>query len=298
MQIPDEWRELCRNTRRLQSVLVFGATDTGKSTLIRFLTSELLSSGSPVSLINTDVGQSDVGPPATMSISIVRSPFTSYQELAVDGMYFIGTNSPSGNTTRCLTGFHRMLEYAARKPEIPVIVNTTGWAACCEAQQYKRAKLEMQNPGLVICFEGCEELEEIIRPYCRMKNPEIVKLPVSPWVKVRSLEERQKARMEKYRRYFQGSSLHSVNLRKVTLMGITWAELFQGDFTNTLIGLYDSRNTCRGMAILRCVDVGRTTVELEAPLPAMADLAALHPGLAKLEELPSDSTQTDTVIPH
>gem|GEM_PF-2326316 len=290
MQIPDEWHELCQSISRFHSVLVFGATDTGKSTLIRYLASELLNAGSPVSIINTDVGQSDVGPPATMSISIAYSNFTSYQELPVSGMYFIGTNSPNGNTTRCLVGFHRMLEHTGRDPEIPLLVNTTGWVACHEAQEYKRAKLEMQNPDLVIYFEGCEELEEIVKPYCKMKKPAIVKLPVSAWVKVRSLGERQKARIEKYRRYFKESSLHILELRKVALVGITWDELFQGEYENTLFGLYDRENICRGMAVLRRVDACHATLEIEAPAEAVRDLAALHPGRAKMEKMPDIST--------
>jgi len=286
MQIPDVWRELSLKIHRFRSVIVFGATDTGKSTLIRHLTSVILEAGSAVSLINTDVGQSDIGPPAMMSFSRVCSPFADYQELTVDGMYFTGTNSPSGNTTRCLVGFHRMLRYAAACPEMPVLVNTTGWVACQEAQLYKQAKLEMQSPDLIICLEGREELEEILRPYARMTKPEVVRLPVSTLVRARSLEERQRARIEKYCRYFRGSSLHLVELSKVALMGITWAELFQGDFDNTLMGLYDRENICRGMAVLRRIDIPHATLELEAPAQAMHNLASLHPGRAKLEEMP------------
>ena len=52
--------------------VVIGASDAGKTTLIAALASELASRGEPVGVVDSDVGQSEIGPPATVGLG--RSP--------------------------------------------------------------------------------------------------------------------------------------------------------------------------------------------------------------------------------
>ena len=60
--------------RTKHTVLLIGGMDTGKTTLSRELLTAALAAGRPAALLDADVGQKTVGPPATISLKVVRSP--------------------------------------------------------------------------------------------------------------------------------------------------------------------------------------------------------------------------------
>ena len=60
--------------RTKHTVLLIGGMDTGKTTLSRELLAAALAAGRPAALLDADVGQKTVGPPATISLKIVRGP--------------------------------------------------------------------------------------------------------------------------------------------------------------------------------------------------------------------------------
>ena len=51
-----------------QVVLVIGATDVGKSTFCRFLVDSAVDRGLKTVFVDTDVGQSQIGPPTTIGM--------------------------------------------------------------------------------------------------------------------------------------------------------------------------------------------------------------------------------------
>ena len=53
---------------RWRKILVLGGVDRGKSTYCRFLTRRCLETGQRVAVVDTDVGQKDIGPPATLTL--------------------------------------------------------------------------------------------------------------------------------------------------------------------------------------------------------------------------------------
>jgi len=69
LDIPAAWQ---RSAKRILSegwrrILVVGATDCDKSSYCKFLVNALLGEGRPVSFVAADIGQKDVGPPATVA---------------------------------------------------------------------------------------------------------------------------------------------------------------------------------------------------------------------------------------
>jgi polynucleotide 5'-hydroxyl-kinase GRC3/NOL9 len=78
------------------TAMIMGATDSGKSTLTKYLIQELVSRNIAVCLIDADVGQSSLGLPGT----ICAKTFLSVQDLqdySHQKMSFIGTINPSKN---------------------------------------------------------------------------------------------------------------------------------------------------------------------------------------------------------
>jgi len=69
-----EWEGLLRGLLTLKgTAIILGATDSGKSTLARYLIQGLITENVKVSLVDSDVGQSSLGLPGTISMKAFRS---------------------------------------------------------------------------------------------------------------------------------------------------------------------------------------------------------------------------------
>lgn len=281
---PDEWNTLAQSIVDYRSIMILGGVDTGKSTFIRFLAGDILRRGKTVALVNTDVGQSDIGPPTTMGVAIPNSPFAAYEDLKTENLYFVGTNSPAGNCIICLVGVHRMIECAkSRKPDA-IIVNTTGWIYGSEACDYKIAKINMLNPDLIIAFQPEKELSTIVKPFKMTARPYLCFLPVSSQVRQKTPEERRRLRVEKYKRYFNNSSLHLVSWRNIAILGANNEDFRHRELSGRLVGLFDRNNECRGIGILRSIELEETRLLIQAHSEAMKELTQVHIGYSSIEE--------------
>jgi polynucleotide 5'-hydroxyl-kinase GRC3/NOL9 len=95
LDVPDAWR---RSAMRIlsegwQRILVVGATDRGKSSYCKFLVNALLQEERKVSFVDGDIGQKDVGPPATVTLADFDAPM-DFDQAVSGGMYFVGHMSP------------------------------------------------------------------------------------------------------------------------------------------------------------------------------------------------------------
>ena len=71
---PKEWFALLDVlTEEKGMTIVLGETDTGKTTLANFLIFNLCQRGSRVALVDADIGQSTLGPPATIGLAEFKS---------------------------------------------------------------------------------------------------------------------------------------------------------------------------------------------------------------------------------
>ena len=85
--------------RTKHTVLLIGGMDTGKSTLSRDLLGAALAAGRPAAYLDADVGQKTVGPPATISLKVVRSQEDLEPDMLArpDALYFVGSTSAQGH---------------------------------------------------------------------------------------------------------------------------------------------------------------------------------------------------------
>jgi len=75
-----EWEELFRELRKLKgTALLLGATDSGKSTLVKYLARRLVAETVKVSVIDSDVGQSSLGLPGTISMKVFSNPSSTVE---------------------------------------------------------------------------------------------------------------------------------------------------------------------------------------------------------------------------
>ncbi|MFH1627997.1 MAG: Clp1/GlmU family protein [Pseudomonadota bacterium] len=90
MDISTEWEQI--NVSQLSgTLLVVGAPDVGKSTFARYLYGRLRASLPCVAYLDGDPGQSSLGPPTTMTLTLIKSscsrPLRHIRQVDVVGMH-------------------------------------------------------------------------------------------------------------------------------------------------------------------------------------------------------------------
>ncbi|TMI76325.1 hypothetical protein E6H11_00825, partial [Candidatus Bathyarchaeota archaeon] len=152
-----------------------------------------------VGVVDADVGQAGIGPPTTISSSVVRTPIIGLQKAAAEVAFFIGDTSPSFVPDKVVALATRLKKRITSSANV-VLVNTDGWLAEFNAIRHKQLLLEEIQPDLVI---GLSRSDDIIDHLLDRVKFASLKLPSSSFARVRSKEERKKAREAGYRRFLQ-----------------------------------------------------------------------------------------------
>jgi len=122
---PKEWYALLDVLKEEKGIaILLGATDTGKSTLAKFLISNLCQKGLKVALVDADIGQSFLGPPATIGFSVFKSDPNWQLIFSPPEIFFVGSITPEGHFPIQLKGVKRMLEKAPSYGADVILVDT------------------------------------------------------------------------------------------------------------------------------------------------------------------------------
>lgn len=204
------WEELLEElcSGRGASVII-GATDSGKSTLARYLVNGLLKRGHSVSLVDSDVGQSSLGLPGTISMKTFTTPSTA-RSFRFRRMSFIGTVNPAKMMLLIIETAGKMVRDCREESE-RVLMDTSGLIDGELGRALQLGKIRAAQARHVIALQrGCE-LEHILEGFRRAR---VHRLRVSDSVKVRKREDRAMYRRKKLELYFGRSPLRSHFLKK------------------------------------------------------------------------------------
>src|SRR5438552_8043495 len=198
--VPVAWKEAAQVLQRQQGVcVIIGEVDSGKSSLCTFLANKCLEDTGKVGVVDADVGQADIGPPTTISSSVVQAPIIGLHKVAAEISFFIGDTSPSFVPDKVVALATRLKNRMTRSADT-VLVNTDGWLTEFNALRHKQLLLEELQPDLVMALSRSDD---IIGPLLVRVTFASLKLPSSSFARVRSKEERKNAREAGYRRFLQ-----------------------------------------------------------------------------------------------
>ncbi|MCD6348520.1 MAG: hypothetical protein J7L91_02730 [Candidatus Korarchaeota archaeon] len=210
--IPEWWEQL-PEVLAGKKVLFLGRIDSGKSSSILYLTNKLTSMDHPLTIIDSDVGQSDLGPPGVISSKRLEEPVIHMKLLEPDFMYFIGDKTPSGHFLPMVRGVFEALKNSDTDT---ILVNTTGFVDGGAARALKRFKMEFVDPDIIIAIEKeKDDLEHLMRIVPRGVEVKRFPSPVGSTGKDRSY--RMAARRALVRRYLEGGQVRRVNLLDIEL---------------------------------------------------------------------------------
>jgi polynucleotide 5'-hydroxyl-kinase GRC3/NOL9 len=196
------WEVALEDLQQARTILLLGATDTGKTTFLMWLANTLQAQGRRIAIVDADVGQSSLGPPTTIGLGWVAQPFQSLQELTPAALYFVGSTSPRGYLLPVTVGTKRMVDRAQKIEVDQVIVDTCGFISADGGQALKRYQIDLVHPDVVVCLQRASECEPILVAFRYRQRPRILRLRASPACRRRDMEERRLYRERSLRQYF------------------------------------------------------------------------------------------------
>lgn len=236
-QVNQDWRKLAsRIVKPQQTVLVIGTTDVGKSTFCRFLADSALTKGFKVACVDTDIGQSQIGPPTTIGIksfapdanlqsSETQEPVSDSEQRrtenpivfngTADALYFVGDVSPQGHLLGLLAGTRLMVDNAREADADFVVIDTTGYIHDPPAVILKQHKIELIRPNHLVCIGRSTELEQITACYSQQKWLNIHYLLPHRSVRTKSSKARSRYRKDQFDTYFSDSNVQQIPFEQI-----------------------------------------------------------------------------------
>ena len=188
--------------RKRGVAMILGMTDSGKSTLAKYLLKELLSGNIRVSLVDSDVGQSSLGLPGTISMKVFGSE-GEQENFRFERMFFVGTANPAKRFPLTIEGTKKLTDLCKTKSDI-TLIDTSGLVAGEMGKALKTRKIKTVHPDRIMALQSEDELEHILRA---VEDIPIYRVKVSPMARVRSRGERIRYRQEKFLNYFDEAGL-------------------------------------------------------------------------------------------
>ncbi|MCJ7822804.1 MAG: hypothetical protein MUQ26_07005 [Armatimonadetes bacterium] len=196
--IPPSWQPALEAARAGGTIIVLGGVDSGKSTLAAVLAQEARRAGRTVAVVDADIGQSSIGPPACVGMARVTSDVGSLDDLHPEAIDFVGACSPLGHLLQCAASVAAMAKAAANGGAGTLIVDTTGLVSGPSARALKGANVRILDPDVLIAIERDDEVEHLVAHYRVRARPTVIRLLPSRSVKQRSREERAARRQRKF----------------------------------------------------------------------------------------------------
>jgi polynucleotide 5'-hydroxyl-kinase GRC3/NOL9 len=256
---PKQWHALLDVLEKERGItIILGATDTGKSTLAKFLIFNLCKRGLKVALVDADIGQSFLGPPTTIGLAVFKSDPDWEVVLSPPEIFFIGSTTPEGHFPIHLKGVKKMVDKVPSYGAEVIIVDTTGFILGDAGIELKRKKIDLLSPRFLIALQKTDEIEPLLQLYEGNPFHKILRLPLSDQVKPKSLEERRINRTNKFQEYFKHAIIQESPIENIQIEGevldpngdvlpIDWALKING----LLVGLKDSNDETLALGLIK-----------------------------------------------
>jgi polynucleotide 5'-hydroxyl-kinase GRC3/NOL9 len=305
--IPPSWIAAFGIVRNLQKkpavIMVIGGVDSGKTSFCTYLINRLIGEKCSVSILDEDMGQSDIGPPCTIAYAHVTEPVTDLFNLEAENTFFVGATSPSEAADMTVDGTAFLTaEILGRGTVDFVVVNTDGWAEGDAAVEFKSRLASAVKPDVIFCLQPedevpsmCAAFEDALGEF----RKERAESPVA--VRQRDREKRRSLRELGYAKYLGNAKVKSFSLKRLKTKECCGtsspnsnpkAEVAEkpkqsaatrlGEEKGLLVGLHDTRNKFLGIGILQGVDYTRQMLKVLTSVSTEPSCIVL--GKARLDE--------------
>ncbi len=177
--IPQLWENLANQLFTTQEALwmIIGGPDTGKTGLITFLVNQCLQNKRKTAIIDSDIGQSNIGPPTTIGLAMPSIPEIFLSSHEMEQGYFVGSTSPRSHLLQTCCGVRKLVDAAYDLGAEIILLDTSGYIEGPAARALKYHKAVLIEPSSILALQRTNELEHILAsldsfgPIIRMAPP-------------------------------------------------------------------------------------------------------------------------------
>ncbi len=250
--------------KRPAVIMILGASDCGKSSLCTYLINKLIDGKSKVAILDGDLGQSDIGPSATVGYGLTSKQISELYDLRLKNAFFVGVTSPLTSLSKTIEGLVT-IEAEILKGQVDfVLINTDGLVEGEIAVKYKVDLVKSLKPDIVIGIQKQDELTPLIN--C-LEIPVFIVEP-SFALNPRTPEERKHLREMTYARYLKNAKLQIYPKSQVTIDPRNAIPKNQEPEKGILVGLYGRGSKFLGIGVLREVNQLRKALKVQTAVSA------------------------------
>jgi polynucleotide 5'-hydroxyl-kinase GRC3/NOL9 len=278
IHIPQEWQRVDPASLK-GTVMVIGRSDTGKTTLARYLFHQLCHHYGKVGFLDCDMGQSTLGLPTTMTLALsATAKEPNFPPQGGTFSYFIGSTSPRGHMLSTVIGARKLQAKAQEMGAEVIVVDTTGLVdRAAGGGALKHWKIELLQPSALVSLARGPELEHILWPWRRDRRVRVHELRVSKHVNERNRETRIHYREERFRNYFGRAGTLKVPIRSAVVFGIE--EMSRG----RVLAFQDEGGFALALGIAQKYERSSQTLAVRTPLTSMEKVSSIRFGTLKLD---------------
>ncbi len=276
MEISAHWQKIDL-TGLSGTFMVIGAPDTGKSTFCRYLFARLRANAVPTAYLDGDLGQSGLGPPATLTVAFSAQGERTAQPDRFVYRYFVGNTSPQGQMLHLLAGAARLRNMALQSGVTCVVYDTCGFVDPLRGPYLRLAEIDLLRPSRLFAIQRNQEIEHLLMPLRRSRRVEIVELAPSPAVSIRSPAHRRGRRAARFKDHFQNARSLAFDLSTKAVLP------FAAFDRHRLVGLEDGRGLLMGLGIIESWEKKKNRLNLLTPLQNVDAVDCLRLGTVQID---------------
>ncbi|MGB7858880.1 MAG: Clp1/GlmU family protein [Acidimicrobiia bacterium] len=242
------YEALAREVASADVSMLIGGLDTGKTTIAIEAVKIALSEGKTPVLVDADVGNTTVGPPACVGMKVFQSAVDLNTVAMPDALQFVGAVTPSRLVLQHVVATAVMVDLARRHGDI-VIIDTTAVAAGVSGETLKYHKTELCRPQKIIALQRGEEMEPVVGMLRRFLGVDVVTAPTDPQLTPLSPDLRARKRTEGFAAAFH-EPLERWKVRPTVFAPTLPVGLNLERLDGVLVGVQDAGGSCLGLGVL------------------------------------------------
>ena len=232
--------------------MLIGGLDTGKTTIALEAVKIALDEGRTPVLVDADVGNSTVGPPACVGMKVFRDKSDFENAEKPDSLQFVGTVTPSRLVLQHVVATAAMVDQARNHGDL-IIIDTTAVASGVAGETLKYHKTELCRPDKIVALQRGEEMEPVVGMLRRFLGAEVVTAPTDPKLTPMSPEDRSRRRLEGFKTAL-AEPLERWKVRPTVFAPTLPVGLNLERLDGVLVGVQDSGGGCLGLGALSYQD--------------------------------------------
>lgn len=239
---------IAREVSRSGMAMLMGSVDTGKTTLALQSARLAIGAGRTVALVDADVGNSTVGPPACVGLKVLRTLEDIDNVHTPDRLHFVGTITPARLVLQQVVATVAMVDKARALADL-VILDTTAVVSGVAGETLKYHKAELCRPDKVVALQRGGEMEPVVGMLRRFLGLEVTVAPTDPNLIPLSPDERAQRRTDAFARAL-APPLERWKVRPTVFAPTLPMGLNLGRLDEVLVGVQDEGGGCLGLGIL------------------------------------------------